>query len=176
MAGAINITLSGDRQLLAKLDRLSKKDSRAVVRKAARKAAKPVMQQARANAPVKTGALKKSIKVRAIKRSRTRIGVRISTTGLESVFQGKQFYGAFQEYGWKPGGRKGKIAYETAARVKKDGTLTKRQFRTGKVTDARQGKVEGQHYMQRAAKSKSKEAAAIFADEAAREIKALARK
>lgn len=134
----VNVSLSGDKQLLAKLDRLSRKDSRSVVRKAARRAAKPILMQSRVNAPVDTGTLRRSIKIKAITRSRKRIGVKVTTGTAKSAYQGKQFYGAFQEYGTK--------------------------------------KMAGKHFMKRAAESKSKEAVAIFADEAAKEITALARK
>ena len=101
MSGIVSITLTGDVKLLTKLKRLGNKDQKAAIRKASRAAARPILQKARELAPRRKGALARSLKLRAIKRSRTRIGVRISTSTLESVFQGKTFYGAFLEFGTK---------------------------------------------------------------------------
>ena len=96
--------LTGDKQLNRVLRRLSGKDAKAAIRKGSRKALKPVLADARQLAPVRTGALRRSIKVRAIKRSRTRVGSRV-TTG-KATFTGPTFYGGFVEYGYTSrGGR-----------------------------------------------------------------------
>ena len=74
------------------------------VRKATRRAAKLVLDEARKLAPVKSGALKKSLSVRARKRSRAKDKVHdvahlIVQKG--ALFAGRQYYGGFQEYGTK---------------------------------------------------------------------------
>lgn len=169
----LQISLSGDAKLLATLRGLEKKHAKAVVRKASRKAAKPIVAAARANAPVKTGALRKSIKVRAIKRSRSRIGVRIGTSGHESAFVGKQFYGAFQEYGWFTGKRTKETRRAQAKNAQHKMRLEAKLAREAKGQNRKFN--HGSHFMLRAAKSKASEAVGIFATEAAKEITALAK-
>ena len=74
-----------------------------IERSAIRKAAKPVLASAKAKAPAgPTGDLIKSLKIRALPRSRSRatrgtVGVRIVTSDV--FFQGKQFYAGFVEFG-----------------------------------------------------------------------------
>ncbi len=69
-------------------------------RKAIRQAAKVVAEEAKRIVPVDTGALKRSIKVRALKRSRKnrgRVGARVVTG--KGTFRGKTYYGGMVEYG-----------------------------------------------------------------------------
>jgi HK97 gp10 family phage protein len=95
----MTIAMTGDKALDRKLKKLGK-DSKKAVRKASRPALKPVLQESRELAPVRTGALKKSIKIRALKRSRVWTGSRVTT----ALGKGQnQFYGGFQEYGTKRG-------------------------------------------------------------------------
>ena len=97
----VTMVLTGDKALNRKLKKLTGKDAKAVVRKATRPALKPVLQEARADAPVKTGQLKKNIKIRALPRSRSSLGSRV-TSGLgKNANSGDAFYGAFLEYGTK---------------------------------------------------------------------------
>lgn len=104
----MKVVITGDKRINRALQRLSSKDAKKAFRKAARPAIKPVMQQARGNAKRnrRTGKLDKSFKVRSIPRSRSRIGVRVTTR--EQDFQ-RQFYAAYQEFGWKAGKAKRKI-------------------------------------------------------------------
>lgn len=74
-----------------------------IFRKAIREAARPMLQQVKANAPVGSGELKKSIKLRAIKRSRVSFGMRIGTDAGD--YQGKQYYAPMVELGHKHGKR-----------------------------------------------------------------------
>jgi len=94
------IRLRGAKQLLEALKTLDDKLAKKVYREAMRAAAKPILETAKANAPVVTGALRKSLKIRAIKRTRKgRVGVVISTD--KGFFKGETFYGSFIEFGTK---------------------------------------------------------------------------
>jgi len=106
---SVTVVITGDKKLNRALKKLPSAEQKKVFKAAARPAVKPVMQQARQNAQrdKKTGTLAKSIKVRAIPRSRVRIGIRV-TTSSES-FTGN-YYASFQEYGWKSGKGNTKIA------------------------------------------------------------------
>ena len=143
-----NIKLQGARRLDRKLRMLPTRLAKKGIRQGLRAGAKIVHAQAVANAPVDTELLKKSLKVRAIKRRRGSIGVAVQTK--DGNFKGETFYGAFQELGWKHGSRK--------------------------LGNARK-QIPGKHYMKRAAESKKEEAAQAVADVIAvgvvREAKAL---
>lgn len=92
------IAITGDRELDRKLKGMEGKFKKKLSRKATRKAAKEiVLPAAKANAPVGTGDLRKSLVVRTIKRSRSRIGHQVQTK--DGFFKGDQFYGAFHEFG-----------------------------------------------------------------------------
>lgn len=97
------ITVRGDKQVIRRLKQFTPNLQRKILRTASRAAAKPVLSAARANAPLRTGRLKSSLKVRAIPKSRVRVGIRVATGA--GWFKGKEFYGAFQEFGWKTGSR-----------------------------------------------------------------------
>lgn len=62
MAGSMK--LSGFKELERDLLRLAEKDAKRIGRRAVRKGAKPMLAAARANAPVKSGRLRRSIKLR----------------------------------------------------------------------------------------------------------------
>jgi len=115
------IYLSGQEELDKQLRGLALAAQKKLFRKAARAAAKPVLQAARKNAPSQhkkfrnrdkqgrfkakskiggSNLLSKSIKLRAIKRSRNgSIGVVVRIG--DEMFKGKSFYGAFVELGTK---------------------------------------------------------------------------
>jgi HK97 gp10 family phage protein len=97
--------IEGAKQLDKKLIALGPRIAKKVVRQAIRPAAKGIQRTAQANAPVDTGALKKSIKVRALKRSRTRIGITVATNSSDNLFKGKEFYGGLLEFGFRRGKR-----------------------------------------------------------------------
>lgn len=97
-----------DRKLFKKLERrlgaAPKKLKTKLLKKAVRDAARPVLDDAKRFVPTDTGRLKKSIKLRALKRSRTRtragiIGVRIVTSKSDNVFAGSTYYGGMVEFG-----------------------------------------------------------------------------
>jgi HK97 gp10 family phage protein len=90
--------LKGADKLLAALKDLEPKLAKGVLSKAMRAGAKPILETAKAMAPVDTGDLRRSLKIRAIKRNRKgRVGVVISTD--KGFFKGDTFYAAFHEFG-----------------------------------------------------------------------------
>lgn len=92
------------RMLMAKLSSLPKKIQRKFIREETRKAAKThLLKQAKAAAPKETGALRRAIRIVAIKKSRVFVGVRLALSA--KWFTGDTFYGAFQEWGWRHGKR-----------------------------------------------------------------------
>lgn len=97
-------TIQNVNRVIAELKALEPKVKNKICRQALRKAAKPVATVAKQLAPKKTGQLRKAIKVRAMKRSRRGVGIEVLTG--KDFFQGDQFYGAFQEFGWHAGPRK----------------------------------------------------------------------
>jgi len=128
MSDGVTIQVVGDKELIAKLDRLEKRDARRVLRRAHRAAAKQILPKARGLAPVlrrqkgrvqrhAPGLLRRAIRVRAAKRSRKFIGA-VVTIG-KGFFKGETFYGGFQEWGWRTRrGRTiaGKLFMEEAAK------------------------------------------------------------
>ena len=106
MAPAVKLTLVGDRELIKKLKRLKTKDSKAIIRKATRAAAKIIVPRAKELAPVgpkskdhSPGQLRRAINVRSMQRSRSRIGARVSMGAR--AFAGETYYGSFQNWGAK---------------------------------------------------------------------------
>lgn len=97
-----DISLLGDAELARKLQALPEKLERKVIRQAIRKGGQPILRTAKANANRLTGAMAKSIKLRAMKRKRGRIGVRIQTgTRLELGIgaDDRHYYPAIVEFG-----------------------------------------------------------------------------
>lgn len=96
------INLKGEKALIKSLEQFPDKVQKTIMKSAIRKAAKPLVAQAKENTPVESGALKKSMKLRAIKRSRKnkyRVGFLIGSS--DKNFTGEQYYGSFLEFGTK---------------------------------------------------------------------------
>jgi HK97 gp10 family phage protein len=104
MAETVSIDLFGDRELISAFEQLPEAIENRVLKYALREAAKPILQSARANAPRATGALKKSIKIRTMKRKKGRVGFTVGSSARD-IPEGKEFYGYFQEKGWVTGKR-----------------------------------------------------------------------
>jgi HK97 gp10 family phage protein len=98
------LKLQGGAELAAKLETLPTRVANKVIRQSLRIGTKIILAETVAKAPVNTGLLKKTLKVRAMKRRRNQIGVQVITEG--GFYQGKAFYGAFLEFGHKAGPRK----------------------------------------------------------------------
>lgn len=94
------MSIRGGEELAAALEALGPTMEKKILRSAMREAAKPMLADAKRRAPVLTGQLRKSLKIRAMKRrSKGQVGVVISTA--KGFFKGDEFYGAFHEFGTK---------------------------------------------------------------------------
>lgn len=93
--------ISGGDALAAALAEVGKAMEKKILARAMRDAAKPILADAKRRAPVLTGQLRKSLKIRSISRNRKKgqVGVVISTA--KGFFKGDEFYGAFHEFGTK---------------------------------------------------------------------------
>lgn len=91
------IIITGVKEIDDKLHKFEGKVQKKALRKATRAAAKFVRDDAKALAPHDTGQLEASIKVKAIKRQRGKIGHAVMTG--EGLFKGETFYGGFVELG-----------------------------------------------------------------------------
>lgn len=85
MAKMISIEVLGDKALQRKLRALPIAMEKKIVRKALREAGRPILASAKALVPVRTGALKKSLRLRALKRSRGSFGVQVRTGTREEL-------------------------------------------------------------------------------------------
>lgn len=148
MADSVIIDLQGEKGLIKALSELKKTGQKSAVTRAMRKAAKPIQKAAQQQAPKRTGQLRKSIKVRSMRRSRVRFGIRVVTSPGKNLFTGKTFYGAFQEFGWK----------------------------TGKRGSSNRRPVEGKHFLETAARQTESRVTADFANFLADEIVKIAQK
>ena len=103
------LELNGDRVLRSRLRSLPKRSQGRVLRPALRAGAKVVLSAAKQSAPSDTGALKRSLVVRAAKgRKRGQVAYSVYTSAKtlkKKRGEGSTFYGAFQELGFKLGRR-----------------------------------------------------------------------
>lgn len=92
---------------MRRLGQVELKVRRKVLTKSIRATLKSVVKPAvDAEVPQDSGALKRAIKIRAQKgRKRGSVALELRI-GKEGNFRGKEFYGAFQEFGWKAGPRR----------------------------------------------------------------------
>lgn len=89
---AVRFQLKGDKELERKLKRLSKELVPQVLEQAVLAGAKPIQEQASANAPVRTGTLRDDIQVEVQKKTPTEVAVAIGPGQ-------KAWYGKFVELG-----------------------------------------------------------------------------
>lgn len=102
MPSGVNLRLEGYEAVEKAFRRLEGPDQKKLVRASMRDGVKVVRDQAKARVPVRTGKLKAGIKVRALRRSRTRLGIRVTLPtreelGLPSSTPG--YYPASVEFG-----------------------------------------------------------------------------
>lgn len=111
--------LRGGDKLIRQLRRLESNVQKKYVRKALRAGAKPIAKIAKATAPVKSGRMKKGIRVRVGRSRKGVISVLVSLA--KKWFTGPTFYGGFVVFGHKIGKRqsrgKGAKASDTRASV-----------------------------------------------------------
>ena len=99
----IDFKLLGIKELEAKFRRLPDRVQKKILRPSMRAGAKEVQQAAKAAVPKDTGRLRRSLILKAIKRSRNRIGFVVRTKGREffGIDAGsKWYYPAIIEYGY----------------------------------------------------------------------------
>jgi len=100
MANKGNVIVTGDKALDKTMATMEAKVQKKVARHAMRVAAKSIiLPAAKRRVPVLSGALKRSLKVKAMKRSRSRIGVAVEAG--DGFFKGEQYYSGMVEFGWK---------------------------------------------------------------------------
>jgi HK97 gp10 family phage protein len=99
MGKFMDIEVKGLQKLEKKLSKLPEKVAKKVVSKAVRAGAKPMLAQARANAPVKTGLTKKSIKIRTMKAKWAKPGYGVHIGVSDKWFSGEAFYAGMVEFG-----------------------------------------------------------------------------
>ena len=94
MPDGFDISLLGDKELQRKLTRLVPAVQRKVLKKALRKAGKVVLAAARAAAPVRTGNLRRFLRLGDMKSRRDRVGVEVRTGTRDElgIPQGSRFY------------------------------------------------------------------------------------
>lgn len=97
----MGMKVEGADKVIRKLKNLENKVQNKITRKALRAGAKVIQKAEKAKAPVDSGRLKRSIKVRAMKRKKGRIGVNVIMRA--SDFSGVKFYGNFVIFGFKRG-------------------------------------------------------------------------
>lgn len=148
---------SQSKNLLLQLKRLPINIQRKVLREESRRTAKTILLPvARKRVPKQTGILRKSIKVRSLKRSRVRTGVRIGYSAKD--FVGDTFYGSFLEYGWRLGKR-------SADQLRAQSFFSKRAKR-----DRETGGLASKIGRKRDAKAESTNTAALKAPDKRRKI------
>lgn len=108
--------LSGDKSLADKLNALTDNEAKKAIQDACKEALKPVQKLARTLAPKRTGRLQQAIRIRTLKRSRKRVGARVTLSASDPKFDGVSFYGAAHEFDGK-GNRKQGLLSRFASRV-----------------------------------------------------------
>ena len=178
--------LIGGKELDNALQELERKLARKIGVQALRAGAKIILAKARANAPVKSGALKAAIKIRA---GRSRKGERrVRVIVGDKWFTGDEFYAAFVEFGHKSGKRSGGVTalakriarslrgQSRAARATGGGLAAKgtafreRQEKFFRAEGYRQSigqerkQIAGKHFIERAFESEKEKAVKAIVD------------
>lgn len=96
-------SLEGLEQLRQAMEQLEEGIAKKQMRVALRAGARVLERDLRAHAPVDSGLTEASILVRAMRRSRTGLGMMVMTTS--AVFGRAVYYAGFVNYGWKAGKR-----------------------------------------------------------------------
>lgn len=100
----VTIKLDGGKELARALRKLPEKVALKIERKAARRAMKPVLQTARATAPVDSGAMRRGLRLTSRAKLRTGVVTVKVDTGKRKPNAGKEddpFYAGWVEYGTK---------------------------------------------------------------------------
>lgn len=159
---AAGVTIVGVEELIKKLKELPEKLEKKLIRSSLRVAGNILLRRTKDECPIgvgtkNPGALKKSLKLRAPRRSRKnkgKIRLRIITNAEDNLFKGDTYYGGFVEFGHRIG--------------KRPRAAAKRKF--GDV----RGIVPPNPFMKRAATAARGEVIAAFRSDLAGKIAALA--
>ena len=178
------IIVTGDKKLTKMLNAPGKKTAGRLHRTASRKGAKLILDSARQSVPRLTGAFAKSLTVRAMKRSRTRMGYIVTQrlnyahkrnrTGTVTSDKDTGFYGVYQELGWRAVGRRRKsddkfkiesthpmaIARERETKSEIITTYRGKDFTIGQLREGT--KVKGKWAMREAGKRNESAAIALY--------------
>jgi HK97 gp10 family phage protein len=87
----MSFEVKGDKELIAKLKALGGTEAKKACKRATRSGAKIILQAARSTAPERSGALRRSMKLRQRTKKNT----------VTTAVTAKIYYGAFQEFGTK---------------------------------------------------------------------------
>ena len=145
-------------RIIRVLKSIPAKEGKKIIRKAAREAARQVLlPAAKAATPVDTGDLRRSLKVRAISRSKNGVGVRVGVNTKDV------FYGVFQELGWRVGKRSKSIRdFQEATRKTERSVVRRAEIYANNVNDTRR-LVPGKRFLQKTAEQKGEQAATVAA-------------
>lgn len=100
----IKVDMRGDKALAAKLRELSKSEMKKALQDGAKKSLEPIRKLSQSIAPKKTGTLRRAHRIRVLKRSRKRIGARVTIQANDPAFVRRgRAYGPQVELGTKRG-------------------------------------------------------------------------
>lgn len=131
------VKVNGLREAQEKLKEIGDKTAKRFVKQSLRKSAKPTLTMAKANAPVRSGLVRRSLRVVAGRSRKTLLQVRI-VMGLKN-YVGKSYYGAFVEEGHFTGKRPSKLKGLKGADAKE-------RYHAGSIAAGRKF-VPGKHFM-----------------------------
>jgi HK97 gp10 family phage protein len=163
------VIITGDETLNMKLNLMRSQDAKKAIRQASRKALRPVKAAVKRETPKQSGKLRRSFRIRTMKRSRLRVGARLTTSAADSLFQGKQYYGAFQEFGWKAGRRVTNADLGASRRKRR----TTSQQQLAKNLNASRREVPAKNFIKRGAEGAKDAAIGIYRSELAKAFETL---
>jgi HK97 gp10 family phage protein len=96
----MKIEIAGAQEIIKALEQLAPKVEKKILRQAIRKGLKPLLDEAKDQAPVDTGDLRKSLTIRVAK-SQKRGTIALEVRPNERKYDGRFYYPAIVEYGRK---------------------------------------------------------------------------
>ena len=154
----VTAIVTGDADCNRRLNELAGPDQKKAVRKACRAGLRPVLAEAKATAPRRTGKLRQNIKLRAMKRSRVRIAASVTASDKKDR---DAFYGGQQEYGWRAGRR----VRNSDLGLAKGAKRTPMMAAIAKNRNNARRQIPGNHFMKKAGDKKESEALTIYRGE-----------
>jgi len=140
MAALATLEMKGFEALDRKLRRLEKRAAKKVLKRGLRSGAKVIQREAKSRAPVLTGATRKSIRVRAMKKQkRGVVGISVRTSKFDNLFTGDQYYAAFVEFGTSRMEAKPFLEPAFEARKHEASETIKREVAAGIAREAKAG-------------------------------------